>query len=555
MLLFLIILCNMKMKGEEFTLEKLVLFIPFIPIAIAVLIGFVNKKELIPRVAIFFSSIVALLALYGTYHVMSTDEVIYGFGGYLIYNELSSILVPYVAILGLVIRKYSIKYMWDEPGYKRFFILLNFIFSAIYLLVMSNNLIILAIAWQLMSISLYLLITFNVESKSAIKNGGWTMLTHKGADLLFIIAVILTYKTFGSYELAELSEKWLTMYESSASIEPTVYVIGFLFLFAAMMKSAIIPFHLWLPYTSEAPTPVSALMHAGVVNVGGILLNKLAFLLLLTPSVLNVAFVMGLVTAIGASMLMLAVSDIKRALGYSTAGQMGYMIMEVGLGAFSLAIYHLMVHGIFKASLFLESGSLINWGRKDPKMPRRLTHELFWEEETQYNSVKMFRMIALFTVVPVVVFVGLKFILAEEFFDFNAAMIILAFAWLTGTQFFLSFFEVNKSSTPKILLALVSSFTIVLFTYEFVGLALEHFLYGKHGLLFYEAATLNVTMTMAMLLLGFIMVIGWLFTYKQHYVNVPIGKHTPSKPKWKFYKLLAKEGYISDLYVKYFKVF
>ncbi len=190
-------------------MEKLVLFIPFIPIMIAILIGFLNKKELMPRVAIFFSSIVALLGLYGTYYVMSSDEVIYGFGGLLVYNELSAILVPYVAILGLVIRKYSTRYMWDEPGYKRFFILLNFIFSAIYLLVMSNNLIILTIAWQLMSISLYLLISFNVESKSAIKNGGWTMLVHKLADLFFIIAVILTYKTFGSFDLAELSQKWL----------------------------------------------------------------------------------------------------------------------------------------------------------------------------------------------------------------------------------------------------------------------------------------------------------------------------------------------------------
>lgn len=535
-------------------MEKFVLFIPFIPIVIVFLLSFVKEKAQIPKFSIFLSSMIALLGLYGTFHVITTDQPIQGLGGLFVFNELSAILVPYVAILGLVIRKYATKYMWDEPGYKRFFILLNFIFSAIYMLVMSNNLIILTIAWQLMSISLYLLITFNVESKSAIKNGGWTMLVHKLADLFFIIAVILTYKTFGSYELADLSQKWLEMYESGPIDNPVIYVIGFLFLFAAMMKSAIIPFHLWLPYTSEAPTPVSALMHAGVVNVGGILLNKMAFLLLLTPAVLNVAFVMGLITAIGASLLMLAVSDIKRSLGYSTVGQMGYMIMEVGLGAFSLAIYHLMVHGIFKASLFLESGSLINWGRKDPNIPRRLTHELFWEEKTQYNSIKMFKMIAIFTVLPVVVFIGLKFMLDDEF-DFNIAIIILAFAWLTGTQMFLSFFEVNKSNTPKVILTLVSSFILVLYTYEFVGLTLEHFLYGEYAHLFYGVATLNVSFTVTLLLLGLIMVIGWLFTYKQHYVDIPIGKHTPSKPKWRFYKLLAKEGYISDWYIKYFKVF
>ncbi len=536
-------------------MEKLVLFIPFIPIMIAILIGFLNKKELMPKVAIFFSSIVALLGLYGTYYVMSTDQVIDGFGGYLIFNELSAILVPYVAILGLVIRKYSTKYMWDEPGYKRFFVLLNFIFSAIYLLVMSNNLIILTIAWQLMSISLYLLITFNVESKSAIKNGGWTMLVHKLADLLFIIAVILTYKIFGSFELAQLSQKWLDMSQSGPIDNPLIYVIGFLFLFAAMMKSAVIPFHLWLPYTSEAPTPVSALMHAGVVNVGGILLNKIAFLLLLTPAVLNVAFVMGLITAVFASILMLAVSDIKRSLGYSTVGQMGYMIMEVGLGAFSLAIYHLMVHGIFKASLFLESGSLINAARKEPNVPRRLSHELFWEEKPQYNSINMFRMVAFFTVLPVIVFIGVKLLLGEDFFHFNAATLILAFAWLTGTQLFLSFFEVSKANSPKVIIGVISSFILVLFTYEFIGLALEHFLYGEHGLLFYEGATLHVTGSMTFLMLAVIMFIGWYFTYKQHFVGIPEGEHKPNKFKWRVYKILAKEGYISDLYIKYFKVF
>jgi NADH-quinone oxidoreductase subunit L len=212
-----------------------------------------------------------------------------------------------------------------------------------------------------------------------------------------------------------------------------------------------------------------------------------------------------------------------------------------------------MVHGIFKATFFLESGSLIRQARKDPNVPRRLTYELFWEEKPQYNSINMFRLIALFTVVPVIAFVGIKYLLSE--FEFNAAIIILAFAWLTGTQLFLSFFEVTKANSLKVLFILISSFVIVLFTYEAIGHALERFLYGEDALLFYEAATLNVSFAMTVLMLAAIMVVGWYFTYKQHYVNVPIGEHTPSKTKWRLYKLLAKEGYISDIYVKYFKIF
>ena len=532
-------------------MEKIILLIPSIPILIAILLGFFDKKELMPRISIILSSMVAILALFGSYHVISTGTPIEGLGGLVIYNELSAILVPYVAILGLVIRKFATKYMWDEAGYKRFFILLNFIFSSIYLLVMSNNLIVLALAWQLMSVYLYLLVSFNVGSKTAVKNARWTMYIHKSADFVFLLAVILTYKTFGSFDLEILKHKWLIMSENPID-DPMIFVVGLLYLLAAMMKSAIVPFHIWLPYTSEAPTPVSALMHAGVVNVGGILLNKLAYLLILTPAVLNIAFVIGLVTAVFASMLMLVVSDIKRSLGYSTVGQMGYMIMEVGLGAFSLAVYHLIVHGIFKASLFLESGSIIKHARHDPNIPERLSHKTFWEENTEYKSSKTFKLIALFTVVPVLAFVGVKLVLMEEFFEFNAAMIILAFAWLTGTQLFLSFFKITKSDSLKVIVGLISSFVLVLFTYEFVGLALEHFLYGKDALVFYGAATLNVTLFAALAVLGLIMIVGWLFMYKQHFSDSSNNEKEPNKTKWKFYRLLAKEGYYFDIF-KYAK--
>lgn len=530
-------------------MEKLVLLIPVIPVLIAVLLSFVRQKELIPKVSILLSSMIALLALYGTYYVIRYDTQIEGFGGLVIYNELSAILVPYVAILGLVVRKYATKYMWDEMGYKRFFILLNFIFSSIYLLVMSHNLIVLALAWQLLSIALYMLVSFSVGSNTAVKNARWTMYIHKGADLVFLIAIILTYKTFGSLDLAALSEKWLAMSHSAVD-NPMIFVIGLLFLIAAMMKSAIMPFHIWLPYTSEAPTPVSAVMHAGVVNVGGILLNKLAYLLLLTPAVLNIAFIVGLFTAIVASLIMLVVSDIKRSLGYSTVGQMGYMIMEVGLGAFSLAIYHLIVHGIFKATLFLESGGLIRLARHESNLPKRLSYEIFWEEKLKSSSKKMFNYIALFTILPIIIFVGVKMILEETFFEFNAAIVILAFGWLTGTQLFLSFIKVSKSETIKVLLGLISTFIIVLFTYEFVGLSLEHFIYGDNAMLFYKAATFNVTLFGSLAVLTLIMIVGWLFIYKQHFVDIPDKEKRTNKVKWMLYKFLANEGYYFALLKK-----
>lgn len=532
-------------------MEKIILLIPLIPIIISFFLFFVKEKKFIPKINIILSSLIVLLGLYGTYFVISNGTPIMGFHGLLIYNELSAILVPYVAILGLVIRKYATKYMWDEVGYKRFFILLNFIFASIYLMAISNNLILLALAWQLLSISLYFLVSFNVGSNSAVKNSRWIMYIHKAADLVFIVAVILTYQVFGSFDLTELKDIWLGMSHSPVE-NPMIFVIGLLYLIAAMMKSAIMPFHIWLPYTSESPTPVSAVMHAGVVNVGGILLNKLAFLLILAPTVLNIAFVVGLVTAIFATLVMLTVSDIKRSLGYSTVGQMGYMIMEVGLGAFSLAIYHLIVHGIFKATLFLDSGSIIKLARHDSNLPKRLTYEIFWEEKIKKNSKKLFNYLAFFTILPVVAFVGIKIVLTDDFFEFNASIIILAFAWLSGTQLFLSFFKVSKAFSLKVILGLASSFVVVLFTYEFIGLAFEHFLYGHHAELFYKAATFNITIIMSFSILAAIMIVGWLFMYKQHNSKILKEEIHSKSSEWVFYKFLANEGYFFSI-LNFFK--
>ncbi len=539
-------------------MENIILTIPFIPIIIAILLAFVDSKETIPKISMYFSAFIAILGFLGAFYVIYYDKSIEGFNGLLSFDEIAAILIPYVAILGMVIRKYSSKYMWDEKGYKRFFILLNFIFSGIYLLILSNHLVVLAIAWQVMSLALYFLISFNIQSKTAVKYGNWTIILHKVADLLFIIAVVLTYKTFGTFYLNELSNIWLSEYKNLEQIPLIVYVIGFLFLFAAMIKSAIIPFHIWLPYTSEAPTPVSALMHAGVVNVGGILLNKLAYLLLLTPLVLNVAFAFGLFTAIFASMMMLTTPDIKRSLGYSTVGQMGYMIMEVGLGAFSLAMYHLIVHGIFKASLFLESGSLIHYARHDPNIPKKLSYEIFWEEKIHQiqKTRNIFWLIALFAIVPVFVFAGVKFILSGEFFHLNAAVIILAFAWLTGTQLFLSFFKVTLSDSPKVIIGLIVSFTLIVLTYEFIGKTMEKFIFGENGKLFYEVASLNISVLIALGLLVLILVIGWVYMFRQHFVEIDVESEEKktSKIKWVFYKFLSKEAYFPDLFLRLFKI-
>jgi NADH:ubiquinone oxidoreductase subunit 4 (subunit M) len=175
-------------------------------------------------------------------------------------------------------------------------------------------------------------------------------------DLLLIIG--LTGLTF-SYQTPYLSQWFggLSVGDPLPITSIIAVVIG------SMTKTAILPFHRWLPNTLTAPTPVSAIMHAGFVNAGAILFAKLSPVLITQPWVMNGLVILGLISAVFGSAAMLVQSDVKRYLTFSTIGQMGFMILECGLGAFHLAIGHLIVHGLFKARFFLGSGSVVEHRR------------------------------------------------------------------------------------------------------------------------------------------------------------------------------------------------
>ncbi len=527
---------------------EIVLTIPFIPLLIATLIAFVDDKRAIPKISMFFSAFIAILGLFSVFYELFYHKPIIGFYNMLVMDHLASVLVFYVGIVGLVIRKYASNYMWDEKGYKRFFIILNFIFSSIYFFIMANNLIIMLIAWQILSLSLYFLVSFRIESKTASMFGSWTIFVHRIGDIFFLLGVVLTYKSFKTFDLQTLYHIWQTNSFHSFNIN----LIAILFVLAGMAKSAIIPFYFWLPYTSEAPTPVSALMHAGIVNIGGILLNKIAYLYISSPIALNIAFFFGILTAISASIVMLSKPDIKRSLGYSTVGQMGYMIMEVGIGAFSVAIYHLIVHGIFKASLFLESGNVIHLARKDPNVPKNLSYKLF-SEETEKTTKTVRELVAIFTIIPLLLFTGIELLINKTQLQFQTGIIFLAFGWLTSAQLFLSFFKVTKHISLKTIIGLIVSFVFVVLTYEFMGTTFEEYLYGSKYIRFYEAASISVPYIIFMLILLLsIIVFGWAIIYYKSYKDTSGTRF--EKLKWTFYKIFSRGFFLPDILIRYFRL-
>ena len=239
-------------------------------------------------------------------------------------------------------------------------------------MVSSANLMMLFLFWQVLSYLLYLLAHNHAHAGDA---GGafrtFTLL--RVGDVAFLAGIVLAYQLYGTLEFQDLFAGAAES-PSTLSLWPGMEISGatavtLLLFVGAMSKSAQFPLHIWLPRSLYAPTPVHALLHAGIINAGGFLINRLAPLFGLSSTTLHVAFVVGTLTAVLGATMMLAQNDIKKTLGFSTIGQMGYMIMECGLGAFSLAVFHLIAHGLFKATVFLNCGNVIHKARAGTAFP------------------------------------------------------------------------------------------------------------------------------------------------------------------------------------------
>ncbi|NDH07095.1 hypothetical protein EBX93_14445, partial [bacterium] len=177
--------------------------------------------------------------------------------------------------------------------------------------------------------------------------------------VFFLCAIFLTYHCFGTLDYTTIFEKSNQIRDSGLETPPLVTWVGLFLVLAAMTKSAQFPFHTWLPDTMETPTPVSALMHAGVINAGGFLIIRLSPLVTLSPMALDILAIVGSMTALMGSLLMLTQTSIKRSLAYSTIAQMGFMMLQCGLGAFIPALLHILAHSFYKAHAFLSSGGIL----------------------------------------------------------------------------------------------------------------------------------------------------------------------------------------------------
>jgi len=287
-----------------------------------------------------------------------------------------------------------------------------------------------------------------------------------------------------------------------------------------MTKSAQFPFHVWLPGTIEAPTPVSAMLHAGIVNAGGFLVNRLAPLYGMAPTTLYLLFIIGALTALIGAAAMLAQPSIKRTLVYSTMGQMGYMVMECGLGAFALAIFHLCAHGLFKATLFLNSGTGIHRAKTEFKLP---SHHAF-REPAGFSFMTWATGLVITLLLPLVIVLMAHGVVKIPLFEAQGTVIFLFFAWVTSAQAIFSLYRLEAVASWKVSATMVATLSFIGLTYLWAGESFTHFLYPAPGqaAAYFQAAAWHQGLFDAFVALSALLIIAvWVILYgKAHGIRL-----------------------------------
>ncbi|XZE54537.1 proton-conducting transporter membrane subunit [Planctomycetaceae bacterium SH139] len=272
------------------------------------------------------------------------------------YDTIASLMLAMVSLVGAVICRYSTRYLDGEPAQGRYFRWTAVTIGAVSLMVVSGNLPMLVITWVLTSLGLHQLL-MHYGDRPAARRAAFTKFTiSRLGDVALVAAAGLIYAEFGTAEFAEI----FAAIPGLAGATPGLQVAAFLLIFAGCSKSAQFPFHTWLPQSMETPTPVSALMHAGIVNAGGYLMIRTSPLVSLTPIALTTLALIGCFTVCFAAVVMITQTNVKKTLAYSTIAQMGFMMLQCGLGAYSAAMLHILAHSLYKAHAFLRSGSVIS---------------------------------------------------------------------------------------------------------------------------------------------------------------------------------------------------
>lgn len=352
----------------EFALNTLPVIILFVPMLSFLVIIFFRKR--IPGSGDWLGTALLFLNLFFSFYVLyaflANGEYKFSFewfslgagdtvftAGFTI-DALSALMLVVVNLISAVVHLFSIKYMEGDSKYGIYFAYLGLFTFSMLGIVLTNNIILMYVFWELVGLSSYLLIGFWYENKAPQEAAKKAFIVNRIGDVGFLTGIMIVFLFIGQFGFSEifdgvragkLSGGWLT-------------AAGILIFCGAVGKSAQFPLHVWLPDAMEGPTPVSALIHAATMVAAGVYLVARVFIMF-TADALTVITYIGAITAFISATIALTQDDIKKILAYSTISQLGYMIMALGIGAYSYGVFHLVTHAFFKACLFLGAGSII----------------------------------------------------------------------------------------------------------------------------------------------------------------------------------------------------
>lgn len=429
-------------------------------------------------------------------------------------DRLSAVMMVLISAIGTIIYAYSIEYMHQEPHERRYFALLGVTISVLLCMVSSANLLMLFVFWQILSYLLYLLI-HNHAHTGTLESAFRTFALLRTGDVAFLAGTALAYALYGTLEFPEL-------FSAAVQSTPMITVlpgvefsgatgVTLLLLIGAMSKSAQFPFHIWLPRYLYAPTPVTALLHAGIINAGGFLINRLAPLFGSSSTTLHAAFIIGMLTAVLGASMMLAQNDIKNMLGFSTIGQMGYMVMECGLGAFALAVFHLIAHGLFKATVFLYSGNVIGKARHEPHFPQ---HDP--DDKESYSGLTWATGFVTTLLIPLLILFVTHGALQIPLLEAQGTVIFLFFIWITSSQAILTLTRLRAVASWQVSAAMLLTLLFVVFVYLFAVESFTAFLYPnpEDVAAYFKAAELPSRLFDMMIgAATLVTMIGWVYVY------------------------------------------
>lgn len=538
-------------------ISQLVLALVALPLLSALLIQLLSGTmgRRVARISVIGGTISFLVALVLLIALLSGEDVsriaVSGPWGSLLFDPLSILMGLLITGISLLVRIYSVRYMAEESGYGRYFLLLDLMTAALLVMVAAGDLITLLIAWHLIGVLLYFLLGHDTRSRSAYRYGFWTFITYRFGDLPLLLAAVALYQAFGTWSLPGIFDALAANPDATSFFGMRVAeLVAALIALSAFARSAQFLLHTWLPYTMDGPTPVSALMHAGIVNAGGFLINRFAPVFAYTEYTLHWVFIVGLCTAVIGSVLMLSQHDIKKSLGYSTMGQMGFMIMECGVGAFSLAIFHLIAHGLFKGTLFLSAGGIIGQARRDDGVPKDDLYTFVVERRPARNRQPWLLMAAITLAVPVVVLLLSHLAVAPNLFQKQGAIVLLFFGWVTGAQLLFATYNMRSQNPWRLVALIVFSFTVVVIGYTLISHAFDVFLYPdpEFGDLLYKAGAIDFTWFVILVILATaVIVLGWLRAY--YLDRNRRGQWSAPGPWWRnFYALVWREFHVIEIY-------